>query len=121
MQNPKAPRYMRKYQPTEADDIETSKHIIESALEHYVPTVRPWNEARRLARESGMTAAQIRKASKSGVAELDKRMFIYDQVAQQTSEKLAVLHQKQLDGRSEEHTSELQSLMRISYAVFCLK
>src|SRR3546814_3508938 len=26
-----------------------------------------------------------------------------------------------LKGRSEEHTSELQSLMRISYAVFCLK
>src|SRR3546814_9567772 len=25
------------------------------------------------------------------------------------------------DQRSEEHTSELQSLMRISYAVFCLK
>src|SRR3546814_6986599 len=25
------------------------------------------------------------------------------------------------DWRSEEHTSELQSLMRISYAVFCLK
>src|SRR3546814_7796404 len=27
----------------------------------------------------------------------------------------------EIDGRSEEHTSELQSLMRISYAVFCLK
>src|SRR3546814_16135981 len=26
-----------------------------------------------------------------------------------------------VDVRSEEHTSELQSLMRISYAVFCLK
>src|SRR3546814_3919082 len=26
-----------------------------------------------------------------------------------------------LDARSEEHTSELQALMRISYAVFCLK
>src|SRR3546814_4069735 len=26
-----------------------------------------------------------------------------------------------LDARSEEHTSELQSLMRISYAVFCSK
>src|SRR3546814_9653954 len=26
-----------------------------------------------------------------------------------------------LEDRSEEHTSELQSLMRISYAVFCLK
>src|SRR3546814_1812542 len=28
---------------------------------------------------------------------------------------------RDLVGRSEEHTSELQSLMRISYAVFCLK
>src|SRR3546814_3349178 len=28
---------------------------------------------------------------------------------------------EQLEQRSEEHTSELQSLMRISYAVFCLK
>src|SRR3546814_1429852 len=28
---------------------------------------------------------------------------------------------KRRAGRSEEHTSELQSLMRISYAVFCLK
>src|SRR3546814_8684548 len=32
------------------------------------------------------------------------------------------LHQRfVVRGRSEEHTSELQSLMRISYAVFCLK
>src|SRR3546814_2919154 len=29
--------------------------------------------------------------------------------------------QGDLEHRSEEHTSELQSLMRISYAVFCLK
>src|SRR3546814_4677651 len=29
--------------------------------------------------------------------------------------------QADIAGRSEEHTSELQSLMRISYAVFCLK
>src|SRR3546814_10398581 len=31
------------------------------------------------------------------------------------------LQQSSLNDRSEEHTSELQSLMRISYAVFCLK
>src|SRR3546814_2192979 len=31
-----------------------------------------------------------------------------------------MLHMPDVD-RSEEHTSELQSLMRISYAVFCLK
>src|SRR3546814_2631274 len=30
-------------------------------------------------------------------------------------------HTAEQDSRSEEHTSELQSLMRISYAVFCLK
>src|SRR3546814_6562149 len=30
-------------------------------------------------------------------------------------------HEIPKHGRSEEHTSELQSLMRISYAVFCLK
>src|SRR3546814_1600403 len=30
-------------------------------------------------------------------------------------------HGCETHGRSEEHTSELQSLMRISYAVFCLK
>src|SRR3546814_10271811 len=32
-----------------------------------------------------------------------------------------VLTNKRTDARSEEHTSELQSLMRTSYAVFCLK
>src|SRR3546814_7817927 len=38
--------------------------------------------------------------------------------AQQARPKVAG---HRLDLRSEEHTSELQSLMRISYAVFCLK
>src|SRR3546814_7763908 len=32
-----------------------------------------------------------------------------------------IAHRRQHLERSEEHTSELQSLMRISYAVFCLK
>src|SRR3546814_5193774 len=36
-----------------------------------------------------------------------------------TGEKARPLHE--IGDRSEEHTSELQSLMRISYAVFCLK
>src|SRR3546814_4210284 len=34
-------------------------------------------------------------------------------------ETLAVLRHAEADDRSEEHTSELQSLMRNSYAVFC--
>src|SRR3546814_6015417 len=39
----------------------------------------------------------------------------------QAQESLGGLGQDRVVGRSEEHTSELQSLMRISYAVFCLK
>src|SRR3546814_1032427 len=33
----------------------------------------------------------------------------------------STMHRPRQQKRSEEHTSELQSLMRISYAVFCLK
>src|SRR3546814_7189065 len=42
----------------------------------------------------------------------------------QRAQMLDLLHETEGAGagdRSEEHTSELQSLMRISYAVFCLK
>src|SRR3546814_8950325 len=35
--------------------------------------------------------------------------------------ELFIRNNRGLEPRSEEHTSELQSLMRISYAVFCLK
>src|SRR3546814_8636000 len=35
--------------------------------------------------------------------------------------RIAVVASQAMANRSEEHTSELQSLMRISYAVFCLK
>src|SRR3546814_6906385 len=38
-----------------------------------------------------------------------------------TASDIAGLVQTWIGDRSEEHTSELQSLMRISYAVFCLK
>src|SRR3546814_8172870 len=41
--------------------------------------------------------------------------------SQQVDEILQHLEQDRAKHRSEEHTSELQSLMRISYAVFCLK
>src|SRR3546814_7532284 len=45
---------------------------------------------------------------------------IYGQV-QREGEVVHVIVKKLMNLRSEEHTSELQSLMRISYAVFCLK
>src|SRR3546814_7885586 len=39
----------------------------------------------------------------------------------QDDDEFRLRRRRQVEGRSEEHTSGLQSLMRISYAVFCLK
>src|SRR3546814_5840202 len=44
-----------------------------------------------------------------------------DKSQRKAFEQTVVRYQDHLHFRSEEHTSELQSLMRISYAVFCLK
>src|SRR3546814_5593271 len=41
--------------------------------------------------------------------------------ARSSSPPASALNRSTRSARSEEHTSELQSLMRISYAVFCLK
>src|SRR3546814_5161696 len=46
------------------------------------------------------------------------RVYHLDRGYERLEEKLSAVG---ADIRSEEHTSELQSLMRISYAVFCLK
>src|SRR3546814_4844689 len=53
---------------------------------------------------------------RSGVA-VAARRAVRCRVAQRAGEPRAAFQ----SARSEEHTSELQSLMRISYAVFCLK
>src|SRR3546814_8529035 len=52
------------------------------------------------------TQLQIFDASGTGTIAASDKVLLYDTTA---------------FGRSEEHTSELQSLIRISYAVFCLK
>src|SRR3546814_9289127 len=46
---------------------------------------------------------------------------VWNEAAADTQEAFAELVDALGENRSEEHTSELQSLMRISYAVFCLK
>src|SRR3546814_10724335 len=43
------------------------------------------------------------------------------QQRERRAQRLGIIGADRTDQRSEEHTSELQSLMRISYAVFCLK
>src|SRR3546814_6548185 len=62
------------------------------------------------------------------LARLDRAKNFIEGVAAQARNGMTEMLQRSLFGkrtlrpqRSEEHTSELQSLMRISYAVFCLK
>src|SRR3546814_4771941 len=50
----------------------------------------------------------------AGAAYAHAVIDVYDWLEKRVEDAVAA-------GRSEEHTSELQSLMRISYAVFCLK
>src|SRR3546814_9843617 len=50
----------------------------------------------------------------------DVRALARQRLAEQAAAAADVEHLRSTQ-RSEEHTSELQSLMRISYAVFCLK
>src|SRR3546814_10917498 len=76
---------------------------------------RPWKESKCMAKppdaKCGSDAPTVHaKVGRSGAR---KRQF-FDQEA-----RTKIWHSR--NGRSEEHTSELQSLMRISYAVFCLK
>src|SRR3546814_18487181 len=59
------------------------------------------------ASDCGGCKARGSRAVRERLAERDRRSHSRDQLPDR--------------GRSEEHTSELQSLMRISYAVFCLK
>src|SRR3546814_10898316 len=64
---------------------------------------------------SGSTPASRRSSSKA--ARMSDRISTFHADTDATKAPTRVSR----IGRSEEHTSELQSLMRISYAVFCLK
>src|SRR3546814_7821515 len=89
------------------------------------------NEARIIAREfvgvpghaellpQLRVALENEPAQPHGTVEVDRRRIGLAALPQIALDRAEV--QKGRKPRSEEHTSELQSLMRISYAVFCLK
>src|SRR3546814_9730420 len=65
-------------------------------------------------------------AANAGVQGPQQRVLKYDKVLPNVGFTYNFTHVVSMfanysKGRSEEHTSELQSLIRISYAVFCLK
>src|SRR3546814_7052149 len=66
----------------------------------------------------------FQRAAQAGAIESDvavRRVLDQRQVGVERERGQIVAPPRQQRARSEEHTSELQSLMRISYAVFCLK
>src|SRR3546814_6031563 len=78
--------------------------------------------------QSVALAQQAHRAAERRAREHPAEPFVVEQIEDQVDpdqlEHLPDQHGEQegdADERSEEHTSELQSLMRISYAVFCLK
>src|SRR3546814_1135270 len=78
--------------------------------------------ALRAAKEGELTVGQVAEAlmlKPHSVSGLVDRLEASDLVERMPSEDDR--RSVRLRLRSEEHTSELQSLMRISYAVFCLK
>src|SRR3546814_4055975 len=92
---------------------------LEPVLQHLF--ARPLERACRDVAAVGDIAVVLQQESGSGVAsQHDISAILNSQPAflVRISADDVVRHDKP---RSEEHTSELQSLMRISYAVFCLK
>src|SRR3546814_2074554 len=72
----------------------------------------------RTSAESITSSASLTRSRASSVDHLVETVGATGRSAGGKSRALSV---RSLSSRSEEHTSELQSLMRISYAVFCLK
>src|SRR3546814_4998469 len=74
-----------------------------------------------LFRSLGCQQSDLLAADEEGLVFVVHRMEIDFRLPARMDDIVTILTQTEKAGRSEEHTSELQSLMRISYAVFCLK
>src|SRR3546814_8657768 len=84
-------------------------------------TLFPYTPLFRSANDAARVAACPCRAGKSDL-QLAQAIGQQPQGAIEANIGINALHRAGLlAARSEEHTSELQSLMRISYAVFCLK
>src|SRR3546814_1547462 len=93
---------------------------------HQQPAVFRRADQERLAlhreRQAGRVPAIAIQKQVLAIAQPEQRDWLEAAVAGRAEhDRVVRLHAAELGRRSEEHTSELQSLMRISYAVFCLK
>src|SRR3546814_9763046 len=97
---------------------ETSCPTVSAAVER-----PPWGSATGTA-PAGRSYIGARLHPASSVVPASRMridFFMFSFPAAARGQREALLRRDRAACRSEEHTSELQSLMRISYAVFCLK
>src|SRR3546814_555097 len=95
--------------------------------EHYYPSAQLDDNIIGVLEKDGRFSAFVRMIDTLGLRETLGEAAIYtclaptDEHVQAFVQKAGYQSLNEVPKRSEEHTSELQSLMRISYAVFCLK
>src|SRR3546814_10795684 len=91
--------------------------VIADAKASITRKIAPWlrcGEVQRAARSVAAEQGSLCATQDLGVGHIEQ--------AEITNDGAAIINAIDINAhRSEEHTSELQSLMRISYAVFCLK
>src|SRR3546814_5616085 len=106
---------------------------------YHAPERRPLQDVLTAIREKttvdalGFKRERFMDRALKSPAEMERRFALFPDAIQATADIAAACrfdlgeiryqypYEEVMAGRSEEHTSELQSLMRISYAVFCLK
>src|SRR3546814_2007000 len=84
-------------------------------------TLFPYTTLFRSQRPSLAMPIFVEQGPASGAVPEGEREALVERAAGPPAERLGDVGVADGEIRSEEHTSELQSLMRISYAVFCLK
>src|SRR3546814_6845031 len=95
--------------------------LTEMAIEIKMPALSPTVEEGSLAKWLVKEGDTVKSGDIMAEIETDKATMEFEAVDEGTIAKIVVPEGTDGVKRSEEHTSELQSLMRIPYAVFCLK
>src|SRR3546814_6316231 len=100
-----------------AGEVRTLRRYIASSIQVIVHLSRMANGQRRVMSVAEVTGTEGDSQSLNELFRFEEHPPLSGRGAFQTLSRRPFFSHR----RSEEHTSELQSLMRISYAVFCLK
>src|SRR3546814_8898981 len=105
-----------------SSDVCSSDLLLEGSVRHAGDTVRITAQLIRAADGSTLWSEHYDRPFRDLFALQDEiTREVASEIADIVDAKQFWIYRSPAEWRSEEHTSELQSLMRISYAVFCLK